>query len=146
LRKGITPIIMEILIVLVVLVLATSYFYWSQSMTETFESTYVNKSDMDIKRAGAGMTIINVAGKEIGIKNTGRFELSMDLFSFYLNGSRVDTDLIQSPPDPSSLGPSQIAIFNVTTPPPGPLNNNYTVRVTGEYGTVDEVFAEMDFT
>lgn len=142
-RKGIVPIIMEILIVLIVLVLATSYFYWSQGMTETFESTYSNKTNNDIKRTGSGMAVINVVGKEIGIKNTGRFELRMDFFSFYLNGSRVDTDVVQPPPDPDSLGPSQIAIFNVTTPS---SDGNYTVRVTGEYGTADEVFAEMEFS
>ncbi len=39
----------------------------------------------------------------------------------------------------TSLGPSQIAIFNIE----GTYDDNYTVKVTGPYGMTDEIFAYM---
>ncbi|UCG95260.1 MAG: hypothetical protein JSV92_04420 [archaeon] len=144
-KKGLAPIIIEIILILIVVALGTSYFYWNQGFSETFEESTRERTESEMRRSGSDITIVNVARKEIGVKNTGKFSIDIDLLSFYLNGTQVATIVTDPIPVPATLNPAQIAIFEVTTVPPD-LEANYTVRVASPDGAYDEVFAEMNFT
>lgn len=136
--KGVTPVIMAIMMILLVLILSISFFVWSTSINKEFEYTVKNISESQSQKSRTNFFIINAAGNQVGVKNNGDVSIELDEFYFFMNGTKYDSVIHQSP-SPTTLGPSQIAIFNIT----GTYNDDYVVKVTGPYGVADQVFTAM---
>ena len=107
-------------------------------MSETFEEATKEETESKIEKAQTSFTIVNVAGNQVGIKNKGKVMIEVDDLSFYLNGTKHDSSL-HEPAGETFMNPADVFIFNIT----GFADGNYTVRVTGPYGKMDEVFDEM---
>lgn len=138
--KGVESIVIAVILVLITVISTTAFYIWNQKIGERLEETARNASETQSQESRSSFFIVNAAGNQVGVKNNGQVSINMDEFSFYMNSTMHDSEIHQSPSS-TSLGPSQIAIFNITDP--YPYGGNYTVRVTGPYGKSDEIFAEM---
>ena len=138
--KGLTPIVIAILMTLIVVFIGGSVFYWMGGVGETFQNMTEETTNTEMRETKTDIGIVHVAGNQIGLKNKGESVIPADELNFYLNGTRYN-HLVEEPAGRTEMYTSDLFIINITSLPPG--TNNYTVRVSGPYGASDEVFAEM---
>lgn|GEM_PF-1893648 len=134
--KGIAPIIVAILLVLIVVVLSFMFLTWSMGVNEMYRNTTEKITESEIQRSQTSFFIVNAASNQVGIKNNGKLPINLTDFSFYLNETRRSV----TPPPGTYIQPSETAIFTING---AIVPADYVVRVTGPYNLADEVFAPM---
>lgn len=138
LSKGIAPLVITVIMVIIVIALSASFLYWGMGVSETLERVTREETESEIEKSRTSFAIVNVAGNQVGVKNKGKVMIEVDDLSFYLNGTKYDS-LLHEPAGETFMNPADVFIFNIT----GFADGNYTVRVTGPYGVADEIFDEM---
>jgi len=134
--KGISTLIVAILLVLIATSLATLFFAWGNEVNEIFKSTTENITQEKISQSQASFFVATVAENKIAIKNNGEVPLDVGDFYVYLN----DTLATATPENPSQtkVNPGEMLCLVVSAP-----DGNYTIRVSGPYGKMDELFDEI---
>lgn len=138
--KGIENIIIVVILVLVTISSSVIFVAWTQNIGQGFKETAETHSESQSQKSRTSFTIVNAAGNQVGLKNTGEVGIEIDNFEFYFNDSWCSSSLYE-PAGITTLQPSRIAIFTVT----GFSNGYNTVRVTGPYGISDQIFVNMTF-
>jgi len=135
-NKGVSSLIVSILLILITISLAMAFYSWGMDISLRFRENTETMTNHTISKAKASFFITTVSATEIGIKNNGETPLDMSAFQVYIN----DT-LVEVIPNVSTLQPQGVTTLNITSPfTPG----NYTIKVSGPYGKYDQTFDELE--
>ena len=131
--KGITPLLVAILMVILVVFMGTAFLYWGQGMGEDFRNVTEDVTRSQVESSKTNFAIISVSGTEVGVKNKGETNLHVDDFNFYLNDTEYNY-ISTNPPGVTELNTGDIVIFDL-----GVGLSSYIVKVSGPYGRTDIV-------
>jgi len=135
-NKGVSSLIVSILLILITISLAMAFYSWGMDISLRFRENTETMTNHTISKAKTSFFITTVSATEIGIKNNGDTPLDMNAFQVYIN----DT-LVEVIPNVSTLQPQNVTTLNITSPfTPG----NYTIKVSGPYGKYDQIFDELE--
>ncbi len=134
-KKGITPIITMVLLVLVFTSLSYLFLTWSLEAEERFERASEEKTEYQVERTQTSYTIAEVYGENLSIKNKGKTLIHGDNFTFYLDDTPFNP--VSSA---GSMGKAQSGDFEF------PVNlEDYEVTVIGPYDITDVLLPEISF-
>lgn len=94
--KGISSLVIGIILVLLVLTLASGFFLWSYESTEEVTTAVENRTEEVITARGATFEIVNVSFDRtdytkypnVTIRNNGKADLNVLELTIYLNGTK----------------------------------------------------------
>ena len=130
--KGIAPLIGTLLIILVIVSITITVFYWSQNVSETFKEVSEKQTESKIKKTNTAFSIVNIAGTEIGIKNNGKVSIDVNDINFYVN--RIKRNPVSISPPVSTIDPGDTVIFDLDVD-----LTSKEVKVAGPYGISETV-------
>ena len=134
-KKGMSSLVVAILLILITVSLAMMFYTWGLKISKGFESTSKNVVENQISQAKTSFFITAVSGREIGIKNNGEAPLDMSAFDVYLNNT-----LVEVTPNVTILQPGSATTLNITS---DFTSGNYSIKVSGPFGKTDRLFGHL---
>ncbi len=130
-KKGISPIIVSVLLIVVVMGLAFTFLIWGNQLSETFDETSREGVERDINELNSAIVISTISGNQIDVRNLGQPELSVETFSVFVNDNLVS--ITSRNPSTGTISTDETVRLTIST-----SAACEDVKVTGQYDTSDE--------
>lgn len=127
--KGISTLVISIFLVLISISLAYGFFVFGRTTQETVQEEIGKGTERELGKLGAGLKIVAVADNQVSVQNTGKSVMETSKIDVFLDGRRATTSA-----DVETIGPSEVAVINVTNFVPGVRR----IRVSGPFESADE--------
>ena len=116
--KGISNILLGIMILILVVISSAGFIYWGSTSTEGLRESVTEKEETVSTGRGANFLIVNVTFNRgdltehpnVTIRNNGVADLSLLDLSIYLNGSSHKLEPYGSQ---TSIGPGETAVLKI---------------------------------
>lgn len=132
--KGTAPIIVALLMVLIIIGTSLSFFFSNQQLLEKYGLFYREELNHTIIEGNAKFKIEDAGASKATLKNIGETNLNCSAFAFYYNKTDNEMEMIDVTPVCNAIKPGEKGDFTFDQP----FSEDYLLRVTGPYNTVDE--------